>query len=82
MPLFVRPLYYSPNGDRWLIAREQGDTRVFIRHEPNEASGGRASHIGLGDFLAERPSGPQHEAFLRLVENCLSALLEEDAPGG
>jgi hypothetical protein len=82
MPLIVRPLYYSSNGDRWLTAREAGSADVFIRHEPNPASGGRISHVSVAEFLAERPTGPQHEALLRLVENCLAALLEDDAPGG
>jgi hypothetical protein len=35
-------LYSSANGDRWLLAHDRGSGRVFVRHEPNMSSGGRA----------------------------------------
>jgi hypothetical protein len=63
-----RELYRSaPNGDRWFLARETESERVFIEHEPNVSSGGRASHIEIGDFLAQGGRGPEHQALLRLI---------------
>ena len=70
-----RELYRSaPNGDRWSLVREAGSERVFIEHEPNVSSGGRASHIEIGDFLAHG-RGPEHQALLRLI----ATLVEEPA---
>ena len=70
-------LYSSSNGDTWFLVEEFG--RIFVRHEPNRASGGRASVIELCDFLLQQPRGPQHEALHRLI----GTLLEDDeVPGG
>ena len=64
----ARVLYQSANGDRWLLVREgaQGGG-VVVRHEPNEASGGAASELGVGAFLAQGGHGPQHAELLRLI---------------
>jgi hypothetical protein len=43
MPVESRELYSSPNGDRWHLVREPRSGRVFIKHEPNAASGGDIS---------------------------------------
>jgi hypothetical protein len=70
-----RELYRSaPNGDRWSLVREAGSQRVFIEHQPNVSSGGRASHIEIGDFLMHG-GGPEHQALLRLI----ATLVEERA---
>jgi hypothetical protein len=62
-----RELYSSPNGDRWLLAREPESGRVFVRHIPNEPSGGKTKDIEIGAFLCERSYGPQHMELLRLI---------------
>ena len=62
-----RELYSSPNGDRWLLAREPESGRVFVRHIPNEPSGGNATDIEIDAFLCERGYGPQHIELLRLI---------------
>ncbi len=67
MSLDTRELYRSPNGDRWRLARDRGSGRVFVRHEPNVAPGGRASDIAVGDFLARGGHGPEHQELLRLI---------------
>ena len=54
----ARELYASSNGDRWLLAHEPGSGRVFVRHEPNLASGGRAAEFEIGDFLTRGGQGP------------------------
>ena len=60
-------LYESANGDRWLLVREGAPEGVVVRHEPNAASGGAASDLGVGAFLAQGGHGPQHAELLRLI---------------
>jgi hypothetical protein len=62
-----RELYKSSNGDRWLLAREPESRHVFVRHIPNEPSGGKTTDIEIGAFLCERSYGPQHIELLRLI---------------
>lgn len=71
-----RRLYGSANGDRWDLVREPGSGRVFVRHRPNAPSGGRATEIEVGEFLARGGHGPQHAELLRLI-----GTLVEAAPG-
>ena len=66
MPDESKELYRSPNGDRWLLVREALSDRVLVRHEPNLASGGKASVIEVGEFLS-RGHGPEQQALLRLI---------------
>ena len=63
----ARVLYESANGDRWLIVREGAEGRVGVRHEPNAPSGGAASDLSVGAFLAQGGHGPQHAELLRLI---------------
>ena len=67
MSLDTRGLYRSPNGDRWSLVRDPGSGRVFVRHEPNISSGGGASDMEVGDFLARGGHGPEHQELLRLI---------------
>jgi hypothetical protein len=67
MPVESRELYGSPNGDRWHLVREPRSGRVFIKHEPNAASGGDISLSEVGEFLAQKNHGPQHSELLRLI---------------
>jgi hypothetical protein len=48
----ARELYSSPNRDRWFLVRDTRLGRVFVRHEPNTASGGKATEVGIGEFLS------------------------------
>ena len=48
---FEREIYRSPNGDRWLLARDPDIGRVFVRHEPNLPSGGQVADIEIGAFF-------------------------------
>lgn len=75
--LQMRELYRSANGDRWHLARDPASGHVFIRHEPNLPSGGRASDIEIGAFLAAGGQGPEHQELLRLI----GTLVEEPATG-
>jgi hypothetical protein len=61
-----RELYRSPNGDSWFLGREPTNGHAFIIHQPNAPSGGRLSHIELGEFLRDQ-KGPEQQALLRLI---------------
>jgi hypothetical protein len=61
-----RELYRSPNGDTWFLGREPESGHAFIIHQPNAPSGGRLSHIELGEFLRNE-KGPEQQALLRLI---------------
>lgn len=63
----TREIYRSPNGDRWLLARDSVDGPVSVRHEPNPPSGGRAQTLGIGQFLRPGAAGPEHQALLHLI---------------
>jgi hypothetical protein len=77
MTIEKRELYQSaPNGDRWLLVRETESGMAFIEHEPNASSGGAASRIGIGEFLAHGGSGPEHQALLRLIGTLVSQKAE------
>ena len=67
MTLQTRELYQSANGDRWDLVRDPGSGRVFVRHAPNLASGGRASDWEIGAFLRAGAGGPEHQELLRLI---------------
>jgi hypothetical protein len=69
-----RELYSSPNGDIWLLAREPESGRVFVRHIPNEPSGGTTTDIEIGAFLCERSYGPQHMELLRLIRTLIQGV--------
>lgn len=63
----ARLLYSSENGDRWYLVRDPDSDRVFVRHEPNAASGGLASEIEISDFLIHKRRSPEHIELLRLI---------------
>jgi len=67
MALETRELHRIADGDRWSLVRDPGSGRVFVRHEPNASSGGRASDIEVGDFLVRGGRGPEHQELLRLI---------------
>jgi hypothetical protein len=70
----ARELYRSSSGDRWDLVREPGSGRVLVRHRPNAASGGRASEVEVGEFLARGGRGPEHAELLRLIGTLVSTL--------
>ena len=67
MAIEARELYTSSNGDRWLLARDPETREVFIKHEPNAASGGKSSHTAIGEFLRSGAHGPEHAALVQLI---------------
>jgi len=66
MDVLTRELYQSVNGDRWYLACDSA-AGVFIRHEPNRASGGKISNIEIGTFLSRPGQGPEKQEPLRLI---------------
>jgi hypothetical protein len=67
MPQRPEVLYSSPNGDRWLFIRDPASGRMFVRHEPNLASGGRISEVDVEEFLSRGGSGPEYAALRKLL---------------
>ena len=67
MPQAAQELYRSANGDRWSLVRDDASGNPHVLHEPNRASGGQLSRIGIGDFLTRDAHGPQHAKLLRLI---------------
>lgn len=67
MSLEARRLYSSPNGDKWYLVRDTSSEQVFVMHEPNASSGGRASCIEIAEFLHRGHHGPEHRELLRLI---------------
>ena len=66
MPIATKDLYLSPNGDRWLLVRD--DTgRAFVRHEANPASGGTVTNSDVLEFLSRGGLGPEKQELLRLI---------------
>jgi hypothetical protein len=61
-------IYLSSNSDQWYLVQEPGSEQMFVRHQPNRASGGRSSLTDVNEFLSEG-LGPQHEALLRLLKS-------------
>jgi hypothetical protein len=76
MSVQIRELYHSANGDRWSLANDSASSRVFVRHEPNLASGGQISDIDIGAFLNRGGQGPEKQELLRLIRT----LIEERLP--
>lgn len=74
MTVQTREVYRSANGDAWFLARDSDVNRVFIRHEPNRASGGRPNDTEIGVFLREGGQGPEKQELLRLI----AGLVESD----
>jgi hypothetical protein len=70
----TRELYSSSNGDRWFLCRSASE--VFVLHQANLPSGGRVSHIELGDFLA-RGHGPEQQALLQMIGSLIAAASAE-----
>jgi hypothetical protein len=62
----LRELYVSSNGDKWEIT-EDDDKRLFIRHTPSEASGGRQGILTIESFLEPGLGGPEQEALKKLI---------------
>ena len=67
MPIEERALYDSQNGDRWSLARDTENGTVFVRHRPNQASGGQVTDQDLGAFLVQGGMGPEKQELLRLI---------------
>jgi hypothetical protein len=68
----MRQIYKSPNGDAWLLVRDEHD-QVAVEHRPNAASGGKISRQSLREFLSRDASGPQQQELLRLIGTLLDA---------
>jgi len=68
----MRQIYKSPNGDSWLLVRDDHE-QVVIEHRPSAASGGRISRQSLGKFLSDNGNGPERQELLRLIGTLVDA---------
>ncbi len=41
---------------------------VFVRHEPEAASGGQTANLKIGEFHTRHVYGPEHLEMLRLID--------------
>jgi hypothetical protein len=57
--MFTETFYSSSNGDRWQLVNDEETGRMLVRHEPNLASGGRASDVTVTEFLSRSGTSPQ-----------------------
>jgi hypothetical protein len=53
--------------------------RVFVRHEPNLASGGKTSDIEIGAFLNRSGQSPEKQELLRLIGTLVEEQEQSDA---
>lgn len=67
----MRPLYISPNGDAWFLARDPATGSAFVRHKANRPWGGQVTDIEIGAFL-NGPLNPEHLALLRVIGSFIS----------
>jgi hypothetical protein len=63
----AQEIYRSSNGDRWILIRETGAGRLFVRHEANPSSGGQVTDTDVDAFLSVAGSGPEFAALRRLL---------------
>lgn len=70
-------IYYSENGDRWLLCEEEKD-REFVRRVPSARSGSSASDIPVATFLASEKYGPQHDALRSMRERAPATTSDGD----
>ena len=68
MPQLSEDLYTSPNVDRWRLIRDAASGRMFVRHEPNLASGGQPSDTNVEEFLSRGGAGPEYAALRKLLD--------------
>ena len=61
----MKEFYRSPNGDRWLLARDMQTGSLFVRHEANPASGGYTSDLDIGSFF------PNHHGIRSTTRSCV-----------
>jgi hypothetical protein len=67
MPTTSEVLYSSSNGDQWKLVRDTGTGQIFVRHQPNEASGGRTTETDVCEFLNIDGAGPEFLALRRML---------------
>jgi hypothetical protein len=66
-------LYRTENGDIWTLVHDLETGRTTVRHQPNLASGGYASEVGLDAFLTSSGDSPEQVAARLWQEQSLSS---------
>ncbi|MDW6022183.1 hypothetical protein SAZ10_10470 [Mesorhizobium sp. BAC0120] len=73
-----RAFYTSSNGDCWLVVKPGGEGDIFVRHEPNQASGGQASEVDIATFIARGTGSPEGKALIDLLRQLSTEQDRED----
>lgn len=55
----LQTVYRSPNGDDWLVERNEAGTAVAVVHQANPASGGTRTRMPVDEFLERAGGGPE-----------------------
>ncbi|PBB99556.1 hypothetical protein CK224_08485 [Mesorhizobium sp. WSM3862] len=66
-PIVTGSLHKS-NGDRWLVVKVGERDEIFVRHEPNRASGGQPSEVDIETFIARGVESPEGKALIDLLD--------------
>lgn len=45
-------IYFSQNGDRWQLIRDDVSGQAVVRHQANQSSGGQRTDLGVDEFLS------------------------------
>lgn len=68
MAVKLREFYRSgPNGDAWYLARDTDSGEVFVRHMPNQSSGGQSADVDIGSFLSNSKESIEKRELLRII---------------
>jgi hypothetical protein len=73
-----RAFYTSSNGDCWLVVKAGDMGEIFVRHEPNKASGGQASEVDIAAFVARGTGSPEGQALIDLLHQLRAEQDRED----
>jgi hypothetical protein len=80
MPVLELVFYTSSSGDQWLLNNQ--DDVLSVRHQPNQASGGRGQLYELGAFLMLEQHSAQNQALRSLIATLVTTApmsIEEQA---
>ena len=70
MPVLQVLFYARTSGDQWLLNNH--DNVLSVRHQPNQASGGRGQLYELGAFLMLEQHSAQNQALRSLIATLMT----------
>jgi hypothetical protein len=67
MSTTARYIHVSASGDTWRLIRDQASGQAVVRHEANQAAGGKVTDTDVDVFLRRAGSRPEFAALRRLL---------------